>query len=87
MPSPKPDPPLAAAIRRLRERRGITREALAYRAGITVGALARIELAQAAPRWDTVSCLVAALGLSLAQLAHAVEVSATAVAPASPSSQ
>jgi transcriptional regulator with XRE-family HTH domain len=71
--SPRPDPALAAAVRRLREEHDVTIEALAYRANITSSSLARIELAQASPGWDTVRRIMDALGLSVSQLAKAVE--------------
>jgi len=60
-------------LRRLREERGATQEALAYRSGITTGTLARIELGQASPAWATVRVIAKALGVSLAELARAVE--------------
>lgn len=71
--SPNPDKALAAAVRRLREERGITREALAFHAGITTGSLARIELVQSTPGWDTVRSIARALDISLAALGAAVE--------------
>jgi transcriptional regulator with XRE-family HTH domain len=64
---------LAATLRRLREDRGLAREAVAHRAGISAGALARIELGQSSPGWNTVRRLAAALGLSMIDLAAAVE--------------
>lgn len=70
-----PDPGLAAALRRLREERGATQEALAYRSGITTGSLARIELGQASPAWTTVRQIAAALEVTLVELATAVEAS------------
>lgn len=70
---PKPDPALAKALRALREDRGLTREALAYHAGITIGSLARIELAQSSPGWDTVRRIVGALDVSISRLAVAIE--------------
>jgi transcriptional regulator with XRE-family HTH domain len=73
MPHAKPDPVLSATVRRLREESGVTREALAKEAGVTVGALARIELAQAAPSWDTFKRVAGALDLSITQLAAAIE--------------
>jgi transcriptional regulator with XRE-family HTH domain len=69
----QPDSALAATLRRLREERGMTREALAFHSGITVGSLARIELAQAVPGWDTVRVLATALGLGMVDLSAAVE--------------
>jgi transcriptional regulator with XRE-family HTH domain len=71
--SSTPDPALAATVRRLREERGITREALAFRTGVTTGTLARIELAQSVPGWDTVRLLASALDITLAELGRAVE--------------
>jgi transcriptional regulator with XRE-family HTH domain len=68
-----PDPALAATLRRMRAERGITREALAFRSGITTGSLARIELAQAAPQWDTVRLLATGLDISMVELSAAVE--------------
>lgn len=67
------DPQLGVVLRRLREERGISQEALAYRAGTTAGSVARIELAQVAPAWITVRDLCAALDIRLADLAAQVE--------------
>ncbi len=71
--SPVPDPALAAAIRRLREQRGMTQEALAFASGVTTGSIARVELCQSVPGWDTVRQIADALGVTLAELAAAVE--------------
>ncbi|HUA73720.1 MAG TPA: helix-turn-helix transcriptional regulator [Solirubrobacteraceae bacterium] len=79
---PKPDPALASALRRLREDKGQTREALAYHAGITTASLARIELAQATPGWDTIRRLVGALDLTISRFAEAVEAAEEGAAPA-----
>lgn len=57
----------------MRESRSITREALAFHAGITTGSLARIELAQSVPGWDTVRSIAGALEVSLVELAQEVE--------------
>jgi len=73
MPHAKPDPVLAATVRALREDRGLTREAMAFQAGITTGSLAHIELAQACPSWETFRRLASALGLSISGLAAAIE--------------
>jgi transcriptional regulator with XRE-family HTH domain len=69
----EPDAALAATMRRLREETGESQEALAYRAGITAGSLARIELAQSNPSWATVRAIAAALDVKLADLAVSVE--------------
>lgn len=68
-----PDPDLAAALRRLRIESGATQEALAHSSGLTTGTLARIELGQASPAWATVRRIADALGVSLVELAAAVE--------------
>jgi transcriptional regulator with XRE-family HTH domain len=78
-----PDPALAAAIRRLREERHVTREGLAFQAGITTGALARIELGRTTPGWDTVRLLVRALDITLVELGAMVE--GTAATPSAAS--
>ncbi|MFI5003447.1 MAG: helix-turn-helix domain-containing protein [Solirubrobacterales bacterium] len=67
------DPALGAAIRRLREDRGLSMEALAYKAGVTLNTITRLELAQSEPGWMTVRKVTDALGVSLAELAAAVE--------------
>jgi transcriptional regulator with XRE-family HTH domain len=70
---PVPDKALAAALKRLRDKRNWTQERLAYEAGITAGSYARIELGQAAPAWSTVRQIAKALDVSLMELATAVE--------------
>jgi transcriptional regulator with XRE-family HTH domain len=57
----------------MRVERGITREALAARAGITPAALGRIELAQAVPGWNTVRSIADGLGVGMVELSTAVE--------------
>jgi transcriptional regulator with XRE-family HTH domain len=72
-PAGNADPALAAVLRRLREARGISQEALAYQAGITSGSLARIELCQSSPAWVTVRQVAEALGITMVELARLVE--------------
>ena len=71
--APAPDPALAAAVRRLREDRGLTQEQLAATAGITTGSVARLELVQSSPGWDTVRRICQALDVTLRELADAIE--------------
>jgi transcriptional regulator with XRE-family HTH domain len=71
--SSPPDPALAATLRRMRVERGITQEALAVRCGITPCALARIELAQAVPGWNTVRRIATGLDVGMVELCAAVE--------------
>jgi transcriptional regulator with XRE-family HTH domain len=74
MPPPlPPDPALGVAIKTLREARSLTQEELASRANTTVGTVSRMEAAKSAPAWATVMQIIDALGVSLPELARAVE--------------
>jgi transcriptional regulator with XRE-family HTH domain len=64
----EPQPALGNAIRQLREKRGLTQEALAHEAGITTGTLSLIERGQRNPSWGTVSRIVDALGSSMGEV-------------------
>ncbi len=68
-----PDPALAAVLRHLRHQSGLSQEALAVRAGVTIGALSRMERGVTAPAWGTVRAVAIALGVSLHELGAAVE--------------
>jgi transcriptional regulator with XRE-family HTH domain len=70
--APDPDHALAAVLKRLREQRQMTQEAVAWHAGIAVATLQKIENAQAAPSWDSVRRIIEALGVSLTELADAI---------------
>lgn len=71
--SPTPDAALATAVRQLRLDRGMTLEAVAFRAGVTTGSIGRLELGQSVPTWDTVRQIARALDIKLVDLAAAVE--------------
>jgi len=71
--APAPDPALAAVLRQLRERRGLTQESLAFRSGMSISSLGRIELGRASAAWTTVVQLADALGVSMAELGAAVD--------------
>lgn len=75
MPKPeqRPDPALGPVLRELRDQRGETREALAHESGVTISALAEIEMGRANPSWATVKALCDALDISMAKLAARVE--------------
>lgn len=60
-------------MRRLREARQLSQEALADRAGAPYGTINCLELAQSAPAWATVCAIADALGVSLIELAAVVE--------------
>jgi transcriptional regulator with XRE-family HTH domain len=67
------DPALASVLRKLRDDRGESQEALAYRSGLSSGALGAIELGRTNPSWATVRALARALDVSIAKLARMVE--------------
>jgi DNA-binding XRE family transcriptional regulator len=64
---------LGPVLRAVREERGKTREWLAVDAGLAVGTLARIELDRSDPGWKTITAIVDALGLTLADLARLMD--------------
>jgi transcriptional regulator with XRE-family HTH domain len=70
---PPIDTALAAVLRRLRTERDLSQEAVAHQAGVSYTTLAKIELARSTPGWATVRAIADALGVSLAELAAAVE--------------
>ncbi len=69
----RPQPAVGAAIRQLREQRGLTQEALATEANTTLSTLSVIERGLANPTWATLSDIAAALGVSVAELAKLAE--------------
>jgi transcriptional regulator with XRE-family HTH domain len=71
--SSNPQPALGAATRQERDKKGMTQEAVAQRAGITVAHLSGIERGHANPTWGTAAAIAAALGVSLVQLAKRYE--------------
>ncbi len=64
---------LGKAVRHFRVDRGETQEALAHKAGITVGHLSKIERGQANPTWETLQAIAAALKVSVPRLAEQAE--------------
>jgi transcriptional regulator with XRE-family HTH domain len=62
-----------AAVRRLRRERGVTQEALAFEANVTIATLSRIERGVSSPQWATAQAISTALGITLQELARAVE--------------
>lgn len=68
-----PDRALATVLGRLREERGLTKEALAHAAGLTTSGYVRIESGASAPGWSTVRRLAAALEVTMAKLGALVE--------------
>jgi transcriptional regulator with XRE-family HTH domain len=64
---------LAVVLRRLREDRGMTLETLAFKSGVSIGSLGRIELGRSSAAWSTVMQIIDALGVSLTDLGAAIE--------------
>jgi transcriptional regulator with XRE-family HTH domain len=71
--APRPDHALAEAVSSLREERGLSREALAFRSGVTPSTVVGIEQAEMVPRWDTVRLLAMGLDTTLVDLSAAIE--------------
>jgi len=71
--SRRPQPALGKAIRQLREKRGMTQEALAATASLTGRSLSAIETGKANPTWATVGDIASALGVPVSTLAKAAE--------------
>jgi len=61
------------AIRELREKRGMTQEAVAHDAAITTATLGVIERGLSNPTWATLKGIASALGVSMADLAKRAE--------------
>jgi transcriptional regulator with XRE-family HTH domain len=66
-----PDPVLGQVLRDLRGER--SQEDVGYHAGVTAATVGRMELAKSKPDWGSVRSVVDALGVSLVELATAVE--------------
>jgi transcriptional regulator with XRE-family HTH domain len=71
--SDQPQPALGKAIRQLRQERGMTQEALAQEAGITVGHMSMIERGHSNPTWGTTKGVAKALSVSMGELAKRVD--------------
>jgi transcriptional regulator with XRE-family HTH domain len=71
--SSNPQPALGAAIRELRAKSGMTQEAIAQKAGITVAHLSGIERGHANPSWNAVMAIADALDVSIIEIARRVQ--------------
>lgn len=70
----QPQPGLGTAVRQLREKRGVTQEALAQDAGVTTGTVSLVERGKSNPSWGTVKALAAGLGVAMSELVELAEV-------------
>jgi transcriptional regulator with XRE-family HTH domain len=68
-PSQQPQKALGMAIRQLREKRGLTQEAVAHEAGVTASTFGLIERGQTNPTWATVTKIAAAVDVSVIEVA------------------
>lgn len=66
--SRSPDPELAVALCVMREERGLTREEMASRCGISRDTLVRIESAEVSPPFEIIRRLVSAVGVGLVEV-------------------
>lgn len=72
--SSRADAALGSVLRELRlSEPKRSQEDVAFNAGITAGALAKIELGRSSPEWRTVRNIAQALGVGLVELAQLVE--------------
>jgi transcriptional regulator with XRE-family HTH domain len=67
------DQTLASAIKRLRLKQGITQEALAFHAEVTIATLSRVERGVTNPAWLTLVKIANALDITPAELVAAAE--------------
>ena len=65
------DQALAAVLRGLREQKGITQEALAFKADVTISALSRVERGLSSPVWRTIQAIAGALDVSMVEIVAA----------------
>jgi transcriptional regulator with XRE-family HTH domain len=73
-PSDRADPVLGSVLRQLRlNEPKRSQEDVAFHAGITAGALAKIELGRSSPEWRTVRNIARALSIGLVELAQLIE--------------
>jgi transcriptional regulator with XRE-family HTH domain len=72
-PSQRPQRALGQAIRQLRERRGVTQEAVAHQAGVTAATYGMIERGQSNPTWATLTDIANALDVAMVDIARAAE--------------
>jgi len=69
----RPDPALAAVLHRFRLRSGVTQEALAFKADLTIATTSRMERGVTDPAWSSIRAIARALDVSMDELGAAVE--------------
>jgi transcriptional regulator with XRE-family HTH domain len=69
-----PDPALGQVLREIREREPKqSQEHVGFNAGVTAATIGRMEMSTSKPEWGTVRAVADALGVSLVELATAIE--------------
>jgi transcriptional regulator with XRE-family HTH domain len=71
--APDPQPTLGKALRQLRERAGLSQEALGHKAGVHPTWISALERGQSNPAWGTVRRVAAALDVTLMELVALIE--------------
>jgi transcriptional regulator with XRE-family HTH domain len=66
-------PALGQAVRALRQKAGMSQEALAARAGLDASSIARVEAGQVDPTWGSMRRIASGLGIPLEELAELAE--------------
>ena len=77
------DPTVAIVLRRFRVQRGISQESLAFRSGVRIASLSRMERGVTSPSWANVQAVARAMDLTLSEFAVAVETEQRAAQEAS----
>jgi transcriptional regulator with XRE-family HTH domain len=72
-PRAEPQAALGAAVKRLREERGLTQEAVAHAAGVHPTWVSRLESGTLNPSWGMISRIADTLGIEVSDLAKAAE--------------
>ena len=72
-PRAEPQAALGQAVKRLREERGLTQEAVAHAAGVHATWVSRLEGGNLNPSWGMVERVATALGMKVSDLAKAAE--------------
>lgn len=72
-PRSEPQTALGEAVRRLRESRELTQEAVAHAAGVHPTWVSRLESGALNPSWGMVTRVAAGLGVEVSELASATE--------------
>jgi transcriptional regulator with XRE-family HTH domain len=69
----RPDQALATVLKRFRLQHGVTQEALAFQANLTIATMSRTERGINNPTWTSVQAIARALKIKLDELGAAVE--------------